>query len=219
MRALFLQEFRLSLRTGGRISLAVVFYFAFGLLVPLGIGPDLTVHELAAPGVLWVGALLSSLLTLDKILTRDHDDGTLERLMVASLPAEALVTAKGLAHWILVCSPLCIASPFVGLLLNLDFSTGLKAAATLAVGTPAISAIGVFVAAMTLGLKRGHLLQATLIIPACIPALIFGSSAVASLAVGNFPEQQLAALAAVSLATTAISPLASAMLLRLNVCR
>ncbi len=199
--------------------MALVLYFAIGLLVPLGIGPDITAHELIAPGVLWAGALLSSLLTLDTFLAREHEDGALERLMLAPVPGEGIIFSKIAAHWCLVCLPLCIAAPLVGLLMNLAFKTGLAAAATLAVGTPAVSAIGAFVASLTLGMRRGHLLQAALMVPACIPTLIFGSIGAGWMARGEFPEQPLAALAAISFAAVGAAPFASSFLLRLNVRR
>ena len=219
MKDLFFHEVRLSLRAGGRLGMALVLFFAIALFVPLGIGPDISTHRLIAPGVLWVGALLSSLLTIDNLLARDHEDGTLERLLPAPVPGEGIILSKIMAHWILVCAPLCLAAPVAGLLMNLEFTSGLYAAATLAAGTPAISAISAFAASLTLGMNRGHLIQAALVIPACIPTLIFGSVAAGEMAGGQFPEQALAALAAISLAALAASPFASSALLRLNLRR
>lgn len=217
MKALFLQELRLSLRGGGRFGMALVLYFAIGFLVPLGLGPDRLAHQLIAPSVLWVGALLSSLLTLDSLLFRDHQDGTIERLMLAPLPTENIIMVKVLAHWILICLPLCLAAPLVGLMMNLDLSAGAATTFTLLIGTPAISAIGIFVATLTLGMRQGHLLQAILIIPACIPTLIFGAIGGAQLmTIAPLPERPLAALAAISLVTVGLTPFASSFLLHLN---
>lgn len=217
MKTLFAQELRLSLRGGGRFGMALVLYFAIGFLVSLGLGPDRFAHQLIAPSVLWVGALLSSLLTLDSLLFRDHQDGTIERLILTPLPTENIIMVKVFAHWILVCLPLCIAAPLVGLIMNLELKSGAIAAFTLLIGTPAISAIGIFVAALTLGMRQGHLLQAILIIPACIPTLIFGSIGAAQLMTTTpSPERPLATLAAISLATIGLTPFASSFLLHLN---
>ncbi|MCY4006327.1 MAG: heme exporter protein CcmB [Rhodobacteraceae bacterium] len=216
MKEILFQEIRLSLRDGGRFGMSLMLFFAIAFLIPLGIGPDITIHRLIAPGVLWVGVLLSSLLALDTLLARDHEDGTVERLVSAPIPTEAVILSKIIAHWLLICFPLCLASPFAGLVMNLQFTDGVVAATTLLLGTPAISAIGAIVAALTVGVKRGHLLQAVLIVPACIPTLIFGSVAASQLILAQSASQSFAALAAMTLATLATAPFAAGALLRLN---
>ncbi len=217
MKELFLHEWRLSRQGGSRFGMALVLYFAIGLLVSLGLGPDRSTHALMAPSILWVGALLSSLLTLDSLLFRDHDDGTIERLILAPVPMETLIMIKVLTHWVLVALPLCLVTPLVGLMMNLDIYAGMWAALTLCIGTPAISAIGIFVAALTLGMRQAHLLQAVLIIPACIPTLIFGSLAASQLMTDSPSiERTLAALAAISLASIGLTPFCTSLLLHLN---
>ena len=216
MKEIMFQDIRLSLRDGGRFGMSLMLFFAIAFLIPLGIGPDITIHRLIAPGVLWVGVLLSSLLALDTLLARDHEDGTVERLVSAPIPTEAVILSKIIAHWLLICFPLCLASPFAGLVMNLQFTDGVVAATTLLLGTPAISAIGAIVAALTVGVKRGHLLQAVLIVPACIPTLIFGSVAASQLILAQSASQSFAALAAMTLATLATAPFAAGALLRLN---
>ncbi len=216
MKEILFQEIRLSRRAGGRFGMSLVLFFAIAFLMPLGIGPDITIHRSIAPGVLWVGVLLSSLLALDTLLARDHEDGTVERLVLAPIPTEAVILSKIIAHWLLICFPLCLASPFAGLVMNLRFTDGIAAATTLLLGTPAISAIGAIVAALTVGVRRGHLLQAVLIVPACIPTLIFGSIAASQLILAQSASQSFAALAAMTLATLATAPFAAGALLRLN---
>lgn len=215
MKEIFIQEFRLSLRSGGRYGMAVVLYFAIALLVPIGIGPDVSIHKLVAPSILWVAALLASLLTMDTLLARDYEDGTIERLILSPIPLEGYLYSKIAAHWCQICLPLCILAPMAGLIMNLDGSSGLNISLTLLAGTPAISAIGAFGAAITLGMKRGHLLQAALIVPACIPTLIFGSVAASEMIRGQIPDTSLSILLAISLASIGILPFASSKLLRL----
>ena len=216
MKEIFLRDLRLSTQTGAGFGLALLFYLAFALLIPLGTGPDIEVHRLIAPGILWVGSLLSCLLSLHAVLERDHEDGTLERLMLAPVPVEGIVGSKAAAHWTVVCLPLCISAPFVGLMLNLSLEAGIVTALTMCIGTPAISVIGAFGAALTLGMRRSALLLPVLVVPASVPTLIFGSIAAGNLAQGLPAVQPLAMLLAISLATTAALPFAAAFMLRVN---
>ncbi len=219
MKEIFLRDLRQSTQTGGGFGLALLFYAAFALLIPLGVGPDIELHLSIAPGILWVGSLLSCLLSLDSFFSKDHEDGTLERLMLAPVPVEAIVCAKAAAHWTVVSLPLCVASPVVGLMLNLPLEAGAMTALTMCVGTPAFSMIGAFGAAMTLGLRRSALLLPVLVVPASIPTLIFGSVAAGSAAQGLPAMQPLSILLAVSLACAAVLPFAAAYLLRINLRR
>ena len=219
MKEVFLRDLRLSMQTGAGFGLALLFYGAFALLIPLGIGPDIATHRLIAPGILWVGSLLSCLLSLNALLAPDYEDGTLERLMLAPVPVEGIVSAKAAAHWTVVCLPLCVAAPAVGLMLNLSLKAGIATALTMCVGTPAISAIGAFGAALTLGLRRSALLLPVLVVPASIPTLIFGSVAAGDLAQGLPALQPLSILLAISLASAAVLPFASAHMLRISLRR
>lgn len=219
MKEVFLRDLRQSTQTGGGFGLALLFFAAFALLIPLGIGPDVAAHNAVAPGILWVGSLLSCLLTLNGLFSQDHEDGTLERLMLAPVPVEAIVCAKAAAHWTVVSLPLCIAAPVVGLMLNLSLEAGAVTALTMCAGTPAFSMIGAFGAVLTLGIRQGALLLPVLVVPASIPTLIFGSVAAGNAVQGLPAMQPLASLLAVSLASAAVLPFASALLLRINLRR
>ncbi|MCY3877670.1 MAG: heme exporter protein CcmB [Rhodobacteraceae bacterium] len=219
MKPIFLRELRISLRTGGGFGPALVFFAAFALLVPFGIGPEIVNYQRIAPGFVWVGALLACLLSHDAILNRDFEDGTLRRLTLSPIPLEAVIIAKTAAHWSIICLPLCLISPVIGLLFSLDFTAGLAIALTLFLGTPAISAIAVFGAALTLGLNRGELLSLVLVIPACVPTLILGSMTTFSIATGLPSINQLAILTGLSLAVLALLPFAASYLLRQNLNR
>ncbi len=216
MKTVFIRDFRLFFRARGGPALPLVFYLAISLLIPVGIGPDIDTHSLVASGVLWSGALLASLISLQRLFADDMDDGTLERLLVSPLPLELYAAAKTAIHWLLTGLPLCLAAPLIGLMLNLSPDSGLAILVTLLVGTPAISAIGVFGAALTSGLGPGGLLSSVLVVPLCIPTLIFGSVAASHLSEGGAALVPLALLGAISLACLALNPIASAMVLRIN---
>ena len=219
MREIFISDLRQSTQAGGGFGLALLFYAAFALLIPLGVGPDIAVHVSIAPGILWVGSLLSCLLSLDAFFSKDHEDGTLDRLMLAPVPVEAIVCAKTAAHWTAVSLPLCVAAPIVGLMLNLPLEAGVVTALTMCAGTPAFSMIGAFGAAATLGLRRSALLLPVLVVPASIPTLIFGSVAAGNAAQGLPALQPLSILLAISLVCAAALPFAAAYLLRINLRR
>ena len=208
MKTVFIRDFRLFFRARGGPALPLVFYLAISLLIPVGIGPDIDTHSLVASGVLWSGALLASLISLQRLFADDMDDGTLER--------PEILRTRTSSPWLLTGLPLCLAAPLIGLMLNLSPDSGLAILVTLLVGTPAISAIGVFGAALTSGLGPGGLLSSVLVVPLCIPTLIFGSVAASHLSEGGAALVPLALLGAISLACLALNPIASAMVLRIN---
>jgi heme exporter protein B len=175
--ALLLRDIRLAVRVGGGAWLAVLFFLIVVTLVPFAIGPDLALLARIGPAILWLGALLSNLLALDRLLAMDHEDGSLDVILTARVPLELAIGVKALAHWLTTAVPLVIAAPLLGLLLNLKPSATGAVALTLLVGTPALTFIGVVGAALTLGLRRGGLLLAILILPLTIPVLIFGVAA------------------------------------------
>ena len=216
MIALLVRDLRLAVRAGGGFGLGLAFFLIVAVLVPLGIGPRADTLALIAPGLLWVAALLACLLSLDRIYALDHEDGTLDLLATAPIPMEAAVSTKTLAHWITTGLPLTLAAPVLGLLLNLPAAGYGWLVVSLAVGTPALSVIGAFGAALTVGLKRGGLLVGLLVLPLYIPTLIFGAEVVKRGAAGLPVGTPLAMLGAITLATAAALPCASAAAIRIN---
>lgn len=216
MKALILRDLRLAVRAGGGFGLGLAFFLIVVMLVPFGVGPGGDLLGRIAPGILWVAALLAALLSLDRIFALDHEDGALPLLATAPLPLEALALGKALAHWITTGLPLVIAAPVLALLLNLPAPGYLPLVVTLAIGTPALSVIGTFGAAVTVGLRRGGLLLSLLVLPLYVPTLIFGAEAVRRGAEGLETTTPILLLAGVTLACVALMPFATAAVLRIN---
>lgn len=216
MRALLIRDLRLAFRAGGGFGLALAFFLIVTLLVAFGIGPDEAVLGVIARGILWVGALLACLLSLDRIFATDFEDGSLDLLATAPLPLEGVVAVKALAHWITTGLPLTLAAPVLGVFLNLPGPAYPWLALTLLIGTPALSIIGAFGAALTVGLKRGGLLLSLLVLPLYVPTLIFGSDAVRRAAEGMEVGPPVLFLAAITLGSLALLPFAAAGALRVN---
>jgi len=166
--------------------------------------------------VLWLGALLACLLSLDRLLALDWEDGSLDLLATAPLPLEAVVSIKALAHWLTTGLPLVLAAPVLGVLLNLPGPGYAWLVISLLLGTPALSVIGTFGAALTVGLKRGGLLLSLLVLPLYVPTLIFGAEVARRGAVGMETQTPLLMLAGITAATVALLPFASAAVLRVN---
>lgn len=216
MIALLVRDLRLAMRAGGGFGLGLAFFLLVAVLVPLGVGPQGATLARIAPGILWVGALLSCLLSLDRIFALDWEDGTLDLLATAPVPLEGVVAVKALAHWLVTGLPLTLAAPVLGLLLNLPAAGYGALVGSLALGTPALSAIGAFGAALTVGLRRGGLLLSLLVLPLYIPTLVFGAEAVSRAAAGMAPGTALILLAAITAGSLAILPFAAAAALRVN---
>ena len=216
MRALLLRDIRLAVRAGGGFGLGLAFFLIVVVLVPFGVGPDSGLLAVIAPGILWLGALLSCLLSLDRIFALDWEDGSLDLLATAPLPMEALVSLKALAHWLTTGVPLVLASPLFALLLSLPLEGYLPLVVSLALGTPALSVIGTFGAALTVGLKRGGLLLSLLVLPLYVPTLIFGAEVARRGAEGLETGVPLAMLAGITFGAIALLPFASAAVLRVN---
>lgn len=215
--ALIQRDIRLTLKEGGTLGTALGFNLIVVSILPLGVGPDLNLLNQIAPGILWIALLLSLLLSLDRIFLNDHEEGALEVLAHGPLPLELVVVAKALAHWLTIGVPLSLITPGLGLLLHLSPEQfGILTLAAL-IGTPALSFLGSLGAALTLGLKRGGLLLPLLILPFFIPTLIFGVSTTTGylFTAGNY-ESSLALLAAISLASIALTPFPTAWALRFN---
>jgi heme exporter protein B len=214
-RALFMRELRLAHRVGGGASVGIVFFLILVTIVPFAIGPDLNLLARIGPAVLWIAALLATLLGLDRLFQSDMEDGSLDVLRTADLPLELTVAIKCLAHWTATCLPLAVAAPLFGLMLALDAPAMLGVAATLLAGTPALTFLGAIGAALTVSLRRGGLLMAVLILPMTIPVLIFGVSAAQAASGGTVPfYAPFLILLALSLAALALAPFAAAAALR-----
>jgi len=185
--ALFIRDVRLAMRVGGGGGIGVLFFLIVTALIPFAIGPDLVLLGRIGPAILWLGALLASLLTLDRLLAVDHEDGSLDLMLMGETPLELAVAAKAAAHWITTGLPLVIATPLLGLFMNLDGRASGAVALTLLAGTPALTCIGLIGAALSVALRRGGLLLAVLVLPLTVPVLIFGVAASNAAIVGPLP--------------------------------
>ncbi len=216
MSALLWRDLALALRAGGGFGLGLAFFLIVTVLVPFSVGPQASLLSTIAPGVLWLGALLACLLSLDRILALDFEDGTLDLLATAPLPLEGALSIKALAHWITTGLPLVLAAPVLGILLNLPAAGYAWVVISLAVGTPALSVIGTFGAALTVGIKRGGLLLSLLVLPLYVPTLIFGAEVARRGAAGMEISTPLLMLAGITAGVVACMPFASAAVLRMN---
>jgi heme exporter protein B len=216
MKALLLRDLRLAFRSGGGFGLGLAFFFLLSVLVPLGVGPEGSTLARIAPGILWVGALLACLLSLDRIFALDFEDGSLDLLATAPIPLEAVVAIKALAHWIVTGLPLTLIAPGLAIFLNLPPAGYPWLVLSLLLGTPALSIIGAFGAALTVGLRRGGLLLSLLVLPLYVPTLIFGGEVVRRGAENMALATPLALLAAISLGAAALLPFAAASAIRVN---
>ena len=215
LAALYWRDLRLAVRAGGGAAIAALFFLIVVALVPFAVGPDLALLSRIGPAILWLGALLASLLTLDRLIAVDAEDGSLDLLMMTPMPLEAALAAKALAHWTSTCLPLVILSPVLALLLNVEFSAMPAIALTLAAGTPARAFIGLIGAALSVALRRGGVLLAVLVLPFTIPVLIFGVAAANAVIVGPAPfGPPFTILCALSLASAVIAPVAAAAAIR-----
>ena len=216
MNALLIRDIRLAVRAGGGFGLGLAFFLIVIVMVPFAVGADTGLLSKIAPGVLWIGALLACLLSLDRLLALDFEDGTLDLLATAPLPIEAALSVKALAHWITTGLPLVIVAPVLGVLMNLPTQGYGWLVLSLLLGTPALSVIGTFGAALTVGIKRGGLLLSLLVLPLYVPTLIFGAEAARRGAAGADVSTPLLLLAGISAATIALMPIASAAVLKVN---
>jgi heme exporter protein B len=216
MIALLIRDLRLAIRAGGGFGLGLAFFLLLAVIVPLGVGPEPALLARIAPGILWVGALLSCLLSLDRIFALDFEDGSLDLLATSPMPLEGVVAVKALAHWLVTGLPLVLAAPVLGVLLNLPLDGYVWLVISLALGTPALSVIGAFGAALTVGLKRGGLLLSLLVLPLYMPTLIFGAEVVKRGAAGLAVSTPLALLGGITAGALALLPFAAAAAIRVN---
>jgi heme exporter protein B len=215
MTALLLRDIRLAARAGGSAMLALAFFAAVATLVPLGVGSDLRLLARIAAGVLWVAAVLASLLALDRLFQADFEDGSLDVIALSPLSLETISFAKTAAHWLTTGLPLTILSPLLAILFGLPANGTLALFVSLLIGTPAVSAIGAVGASLTLSIRRGGLILPLIVLPLLAPAVIFGAGAVLAVLDG-LSNGALPLLAAFSFAACVLSPFATAVAVRLN---
>ncbi len=208
------RDLRLALRQGMDSLMAVMFFVIAVVLFPLGVGPEPNILARIAAGVIWVAALLASMLSLERLFETDFEDGSLELLLLMPLPLEAVVMAKVTAHWLTTGLPLIVAAPLLAVLMNMDGDGFSVLVLALILGTPSLSLVGAVGAALILGSGRGGMLLSLLVLPLFIPVLIFGVSAVDA-AISGFPVRaQLLILGAFLLAALPLCPWTSAAALR-----
>jgi heme exporter protein B len=185
--ALILRDMRLGVRVGGGALMGALFFLIVVTMVPFAVGPDLKLLARIGPAILWLGALLATLLALDRLFATDHEDGSLDLLMMGKMPLELAIAGKAVAHWLTTGLPLVVISPVLGLMLNVELKAMGVVALTLIAGTPALTFIGLIGAALSVALRRGGLLLAVLVLPLTVPVLIFGVAASNTAIIGPLP--------------------------------
>jgi heme exporter protein B len=210
------RELTLSLRRPDQILQPLVFFLIVTTLFPLSLSPEPRLLRQLAPGVLWVAALLASLLSLDGLFRGDADDGTLEQLALSGQSLNAIVVAKTVAHWLVSGACLVLVSPLVALALGIPIEAFGPMLSSLAMGTLTLSWLGAIGAGLTVGLKRGNVLLSLIVLPLSMPLLIFGASATDRAISGLAAAGPLYLLAAVCVLTTTLAPFAAAAALRIT---
>jgi heme exporter protein B len=215
LAALLVRDVRLSIRVGGGALMGVLFFLSVVTVVPFAFGPNLALLSRIGPAILWLGALLASLLALDRLFATDYEDGGLDLILMGRAPLELVVATKALAHWLTTGLSLVLATPILGLFLNLAPQAIGKVALTLLIGTPALTFIGLIGAAIAVVLRRGGLLLPILVLPLTIPVVIFGVSASNATITSRVDfGTPLTILAALTLTSVVVAPLAAAAALR-----
>jgi heme exporter protein B len=213
--AVYARDLRLALRRRVEALLPVVFFVVAVSLFPLGVGPEpQTLHQIAA-GVVWVCALLASMLSVASLYAPDFNDGSLEQMMISGHPGTVIAAAKASAHWTITGAPLVIAAPLIGLLLDVTSQSLLTLVVSLLLGTPILSLLGGMGAALTIGLRGAGVLLILLILPLSIPALIFGAGAVGAVDSGQSASGHFSLLGALLIVTALVAPPATGMALRI----
>ena len=213
--AIISSDLRLAMRRRADIASALIFFVIVVSLFPLGIGQEPQLLRKLAPGVLWVAALLSTMLSLPRLFADDHRDGTLEQLTLTPHPLGLIVLGKTIAHWLISGLPLTLLAPLLGLQFDLSGDALRILCLSLLIGTPALSGIGAIGAALTLGVRGSGVLLSLLVLPLYIPALIFGAGAVDAVISGMGPQAHLSLLGALTLASVFFAPWPTAAALRI----
>lgn len=214
--AIIMRDVRLTFRHMGDTLTLLLFFILVGVIMPFAIGPDKALLARLAPGIIWVAAMLSSLLALDRLFRADHEDGSLIALHHAAISLEAITFGKLIAHWISSAVPLMLAVPLMAILLNMNWQTFWLTELSLLAGTPALTAFGTIGAALTVSLRRGALIAPVLIMPLSVPILIFGTSAISANAGPDAERAAMLFLCGISLVAVAFSPFAAALALKLG---
>ncbi len=215
--AIFRRDVVLAFRQRTDMVNPLFFFIMVITLFPLGVGPEPQILGRIAPGILWIAALLSTLLSVDSLFRQDFDDGSLEILLLSPQPLFILVLGKILAHWVVTSIPLILVSPLLGGMLYMDGDTVLVLMITLLLGTPVLSMISAIGAALTVGLRKGGVLVAVIALPLYVPVLIFGTSAVEAASMSLPFTGQLAYLAALVLFSVTLAPFAISAGLKISV--
>jgi len=210
------RDLLLAWRRKSDVATALLFFVIVTSLFPLGVGAEPTLLRAIAPGVIWVAALLSSMLSLSRLFAADHADGTLEQMLLGAAPLGVVAAAKAAAHWIVAGLPLALIAPFIALQYDLQAALWPVLALSLLLGTPVLSLIGAIGAALTLGLRGGGILLSLLVLPLYVPVLILGAGSVDMASAGMGGEGQLLLLAALLVAAGAFAPWAIAAALRIS---
>jgi heme exporter protein B len=212
-----MRDLRLAGRRRIEAALPVVFFVVAASLFPLGVGPEPQMLRQIAPGVVWVSALLAAMMSLNTLFAGDHADGSLEQMLLSREPMVLIAAGKALAHWVLTGVPLIVVAPLIGMFFGMEALPIGVMVLSLLLGTPVLSLLGGVGAALTLGLRSGGVLLLLLVLPLCIPVLIFGAGAVSAVDVGLSPQGHLSVLAALFLMASLGAPLAIAAALRISV--
>ena len=212
---LIARDLRLALRRQADLASVLFFFIIVVSLFPLGIGPEPALLRKLAPGVLWVAALLATMLSLPRLFADDHRDGTLEQLALSPHPLGLVVLGKVLAHWLVSGLPLTLLAPLLGVQFDLSGEALGMLTLSLLIGTPALSGIGAIGAALTLGVRGGGVLVSLLILPLYIPVLIFGAGAVEAVVAGMSAQAHLSLLGALTLGSVFFAPWPTAAALRI----
>ena len=214
--AITTRDLKLAMRRQADIVSVLFFFIIVASLFPLGIGPEPQLLKKLAPGVLWVGALLATMLSLPRLFADDYRDGTLEQLVLAPQPLGLTVIGKVIAHWLVSGLPLALLAPVLGIQFDLEMDALFILTVSLLIGTPALSGIGAIGAALTLGLRGGGVLVSLLVLPLYIPVLIFGAGAADATVTGMGAEAHLSILGALAIAGVFFAPWATAAALRIS---
>ena len=217
MRAIFLRDLRLALRRRADTAAALFFFVIVASLFPLGVGPEPALLRTMAAGVLWVAALLASMLSLGRLFADDHADGTLEQLLLSVCPLPLIVLSKMAAHWLCSGLMLSLVAPLLALQFDLPGEAIGVLLVTLLLGTPLLSLIGGIGAALTVGVRGASVLLSVLVLPLCVPVLIFGAGAVDAAVSGLAVSAHYSLLAAMLVAALFLAPWAAAAALRIAV--
>jgi heme exporter protein B len=215
VRWALLRDLRIALRSRSELAVQLLFYVIVVALFPLASTPEKTLLSTMGPGVLWVAALLASLLSLPRLFAADHADGTLEQIALSPYPLEALVSGKILAHWLTTGLPVALLAPLLGVVYQMDGESMAVLAVALLIGTPILSLLGAIGAALTLGLRAGGSLLALLILPLYVPVLIFGAGSVDAVRAGLGATANLTLLTAGLIIAVVGAPFAAAAAVRI----